>query len=101
MFTGEDFSLNSGFRNSLTKRGVIATRVAKGLLLHTVAPNYLGYRNLQRFLAGESVTGDGFSLNKGFMKMLCTPEKPLTASIGSQHRIKNWDLNSLLNLSGP
>ena len=34
----------------------IATRVAKGLLLHMGALNELGFRNLSRFLAGESVT---------------------------------------------
>ena len=42
----------------VTKRGVIATSVAKGLLLHTVAPNKLGYRNLHR-LCMEFVTKRG------------------------------------------
>ena len=36
-------------------RGGIAPVAAKGLLLHTGAPKCLGYKNLLRFLAGESV----------------------------------------------
>ena len=44
-------------------------RVVKDLLLHTVAPNQLGYRNLQRLPAGESVTHGGGDFMK--QKTLC------------------------------
>ena len=37
--TGRRFESHRWCMEFVTKRGVIATRVAKGLLLHTVAPN--------------------------------------------------------------
>ena len=59
------------FTKITKKRGVIAMRVAKGHLLHAVAPNKLGYRSLQRFLAGESFTPRGGSTQQTVLNLDC------------------------------